>query len=320
MKKLLVTALICTSFAVYASQPTENIAEMSQPDMEFFVNPYIIKELKLISGQTLLEAGSNAATWSIVAAQNGARSVYGIDLNRSLIEAAELSIAKAGVDRQVTLIESDLEKLPFETASFDHALSINNSCDLPPTTYFVTTDSFQVCGLGSHFKEIARVLKADGKLVAVAPASFGVVFTVADCDEISVMEHVNDVLQGIENCEDEKVVAQALNELKEVLRATFVTREDKLVLVTDEKMLQPGERVWRKLPEGAISTFYHSEEEYLVAIKDAGLACEEIKRPCFFGNVKYRTYKANSSDAEQVLGEAYIENHPFTIYYISKKA
>jgi hypothetical protein len=104
-----------------------------------------------------------------------------------------------------------------------------------------------------------------------------------------------------------------------VTRATFVRRDGKLRLVTDAKMLVLGEKVWRKNPTGAALEIYHSEEEYLVAIRNAGFVCEEIKRPCFFGEVKLNAYNKTAQD-EQKLGAAYSNHHPFTIFYVKKAA
>lgn len=284
------------------------------PDGEVFLDPYLESELKDISGHVVLDAGCGAAPWTVAAAKNGA-CVCGIDIQASLLDQALIAIARAGVEKQVELCQGDVANLPYEAQKFDKALSVNVGCNLNRTMQIISENQYAVSGLGAHFREVERVLKDGGQLLVTAPASFGVVFTDGKHSEQEVMDHIQQVLVQIGESQDPEVIVRNLNQLEEVHRATFVHRGNRLVLVTNEKELCIGEPIWRKIPGTAVPNYYHSEEEYLVAIHNAGLKCEEIKRPRFFGNVKYNAYRNEKDD----LGEAYIQNHPFTIYYVTKK-
>jgi len=284
------------------------------PDGELFLDPYLNSELKNVSGHIVLDAGCGTAPWSVVAAQNGA-VVCGIDIQQTMLNKAQLAVAQAGVERQVELCQGDVANLPYEAHKFDGALSVNVGCNLQRTMQIISEKQYSVTGLGAHFREVERVLKDGGNLLVTAPASFGVVFTDAKSSEKAVMKHIDQVLTKIGSSQDPDVIVHHLKELDEVHRATFVQRGDKLILVTDEKQLHTGEPIWRKIPGTVVPNYYHSEEEYLVAIHNAGLKCEEIKRPCFWGNVKYKAYRAEKDE----LGEAYVDNHPFTIYYVTKQ-
>lgn len=336
MKKLCLAALISCAAGGYADQ--EISAQHIQSgvvygekqvqafvsyghgsDGKVFLDPYIHSELKELSGKSLLDAGCGAADWAILAAQNGA-TVFGIDLQKSMIEKAQVAVARAGVEKQISLVEGNVEKLPFDTKFFDSAISVNVGCNLPKTVHTATGESFEVTGLDAHFKELARVMKEEGKILVTAPASFDIVFTYAGCDDRAVYKHIEDVLAKIGDSFDSEKITSCLGELKEVLRATFVKRDGQLVLVTDEKQLKLGEPIWRKIPEGVVPNYYHSEEEYLVSFKNAGLTCQEIKRPCFFGTIKYHQHRSSVKGDERALGAAYAEHNPFTIYYVTKKA
>jgi SAM-dependent methyltransferase len=310
--------LVAAPKAVHSRQRTSVIQQNEYkehgPDGELFLNPYLESELKNVSGHVVLDAGCGAAPWTAVAAQNGA-VVCGIDIQPAMLEKAQLAAARAGVERQVELCQGDLANLPYEAQKFDNALSVNAGCNLQRTMQTISADQYAVSGLGAHFREVQRVLKEGGHLLVTAPASFGVVFTDGKHSEKAVMEHIDQVLAAIGSSRDPEVIIANLKQLEEVHRATFAHRGNKLVLVTDEKELSSGEPIWRKIPAAVVPNYYHSEEEYLVAIHNAGLKCEEIKRPCFFGNVKYKAYQAEKGD----LGEAYIQNHPFTIYYVTKQ-
>jgi hypothetical protein len=211
------------------------------------------------------------------------------------------------------------ELAPSQLHTFEHALSQNIGTSLPSTVHRVSKSDCRVIGLAAHMKQIADSLKGNGSAIITAPASYGVLFTTGGASKEDVMKKIHGALEKIGKSEDGQFIAAQLSELKEVSHATFARREGKLSLVTDEKTISLGERVWRKTPEGARQEIFHSEEEFLVAIRDAGLFCEEIKRPCFFGEVKWQAYNKNKQESDH-LGSAYMDHHPFTIYKVVKKA
>jgi hypothetical protein len=200
------------------------------------------------------------------------------------------------------------------------AISINIGSELPSTTHIAAEKACREIGLSAHFKEIASTISAEEKAVIAVPASYGVVFTDGSANDESVMAHIQEVLAKIESVQESEKIKSVLNELTEVYRATFAIRNERLCLVTDEKELHLGESIWRKSPEGAELAVYHSEEEYLMALFNAGFAVDEVKRPCFYGNLKYRMHRSSLKEGEKGLGQSYVENHPFTVFYITKKA
>ncbi|MCH9608776.1 MAG: hypothetical protein S4CHLAM45_06880 [Chlamydiales bacterium] len=198
--------------------------------------------------------------------------------------------------------EEEITNLPYEDETFDEVLSVGSGADTPQI----------------ELREVARVLKEQGEAQLATVASYGVVFTDGSRNEHAVFRHIQEVLAGLEGDETPEIICEKLRELREVNRATFAQREGRLILVTDDSQLQSGEEIWRKEGDRVVQGFYHSEEEYLVAIYNAGLKCIEVKRPCFYGQVKYNLYHdAIESDTEG-LGKGYIENNPFTIYSVIK--
>lgn len=202
-------------------------------------------------------------------------------------------------------------------SSYEYGLSVNCGTNLPPTTQIISKKQVKVVGLGAHLSELADSLKENGIAIITAPASYDVVFTTGKRSNEEIQKNITAVLEKIGLNEDHAFISSCLNELKDVSRATFVRREGKLKLLTNAKELSIGEKIWRKNPTAAQIEIYHSEEEYLVAINQAGLVCEEIKRPCFFGQVKWKNYNAKASE-DAVLGEAYMNSNPFTIYLVKK--
>lgn len=202
---------------------------------------------------------------------------------------------------------------------YDLALSLHKGGQLTRTIQTVSEGGMQVSGLGAHLREMADAMKIGGEAIISAPASYGIVFTDNRSKLEEVQAHIAQVLEAIGESHEAELIEKQLTTLSEVQRATFAFRNNHLTLITDEKELQIGEAIWYKTPEGAVPNFYHSEEEYLVAIHNAGLSCEEIKRPCFFGKVKYDQYRATLPEGEVGLGEAYMTKNPFTLYYVVKK-
>lgn len=194
----------------------------------------------------------------------------------------------------------------------------NVGCHLPSTTHLVSQDGYTVIGLGRHLEEMASSLQPAGLAVVTTPASYGVVFTRSGVDSTEVSRHIEQVLSLVTNPNDEAQVISALSDLSEVLRATFAVRDNQLTLVTDEKQLRLGEAIFRKNPDGVEKMYYHSEEEYLVALTNAGFRVDEIKRPCFFGELKWKRFNNSLQEGEIGLGEAYKDNNPFTLFYITK--
>ncbi len=169
--------------------------------------------------------------------------------------------------------------------------------------------------LNQHCDQIAHALKAGGKAVISIAASHDVVFTSSANSDKSVHRHIQKVLSNLGSNEDPAAIKAALGELEEVNRASFVRRGSNLVLVTDVSELHLGEKIWRKEPTRVVQGYYHSEEECLVALRNAGLICETIDRPCFFGKVKYNLYHQGQNEE---LGSGYIDHNPFTLFTVVK--
>lgn len=207
-----------------------------------------------------------------------------------------------------------------EKKNLSTLVSINIGCCVPSNTHLLTANGCKVMGLNAYVKELAQKLESNSNAVVTIPASYGVVFTDGTRTDDAVHSQINAVLAKIGKSEDVQFITECLNEIQGVTRATFARREDQLVLVTDQRALRLGESIFRKTPEGVVADFYHSEEEYMIAFKNAGLHCEEVIRPSFFGEHKWKNYNDSLQDKSESLGAAYIHNNPFTIFHVVKRA
>lgn len=305
MKKFtLLSLIICSSLAAATNEEATSKSHEEQKqqtsvrcvvDELLFLAPHLATDVAQLAGKVVLDAGLGSAQRTLNLCNLGAQ------------------ICTLDEEEQIQ------ELIPYANEIFDRALSVNIGSSLPSTVHIVCGDEFQIGGLGTHCCELARVLKAGAEATVVAPASYAVVFTNGSCSDETTLNHVQKVLDSISDIKDSKEIVAKLSDLDEVNRATFVEKMGHLTLVTDESELSMGKQIWRKEGKNIFPSYYHTVEEYLVAFNNAGLHCTEIKRPCFFGKVKFNLYHQGLEGDEGALGLGYIDNNPFTIYSVVKK-
>ena len=127
-----------------ASVPDENVASFAG-----VANPFSLGRLE--PGERILDLGCGAGTDSLVAALmvGPTGSVIGIDMTPEMLEKARTGATQlAGAN--VSFVEGEGERLPFDDASFDVVIS-NGVIDLIPDKDAV-------------FSEIHRVLRPGGRI------------------------------------------------------------------------------------------------------------------------------------------------------------
>ena len=267
-------------------------------DGGLFLDPYFLPFITAVKNLKLLDAGCGAGPWSIVAAKNGAQ-VYGLDIQEGMIAHAKKSALEQGIAGATDFTVGSVSQLPHANNFFDKAISINVGCNLPTEVF------------NAHFTELFRVLKPEGRVLITAPATFETVFT-TDFNNASAIKEINQLLAALKTTEPDQI-RKSFSGLQKVLRATFVVRDGKLILVTKETKLVEGEPIWRKIPGLVVPNYYHSEEAYLTQLQAAGFTIDHIDRPHFDSVDAWR----NSS---VLVGIEYCYFNPFVIIQASKKS
>ena len=129
----------------------EELAAVPESAVESFAgvaNPFSLGRLE--PGERVLDLGCGAGTDLLVAAAmvGEAGSATGIDMTPEMLAKAKRAADEMGIE--VTLVEGEIERLPFEDGSFDVIIS-NGVIDLIPDKDAV-------------FSEIHRVLAPGGRI------------------------------------------------------------------------------------------------------------------------------------------------------------
>lgn len=155
------------SWAEDLGYPAElaNVPEFAVGSFAGVANPFSLGPIE--SGERVLDLGSGAGTDSLVAAQMvGPRgSVTGIDMTPEMLDKSRAAAAELGLDN-VTFIEADAERLPFDDDSFDVVIS-NGVIDLIPDKDAVFSGIFRVLVPGGRIQvadvTIQRPVSEEGK-------------------------------------------------------------------------------------------------------------------------------------------------------------
>jgi arsenite methyltransferase len=142
-----------------------NVPDSAVESFAGVANPFSLGRLQ--EGERVLDLGSGAGTDSLVAAQmvGASGSVTGIDMTPEMLEKARASAAEMGVEN-VTFIEADAERLPFDDGSYDVVIS-NGVIDLIPDKAAVFSELFRVLAPGGRVQiadvTIQRPVSEEGK-------------------------------------------------------------------------------------------------------------------------------------------------------------
>ncbi|MDO5719023.1 MAG: methyltransferase domain-containing protein [Tissierellia bacterium] len=114
---------------------------------------WLISKSGIDKNKNILEISCNTGLNAIKLAQKNGSNIYGIDMNRELIERANKNINKYGLSDLICTKTADYREIPFDDESFDIVF-----CE-SVLIYFVNLDKEKI------LKECFRILKPGGILL-----------------------------------------------------------------------------------------------------------------------------------------------------------
>ena len=286
----------------YESEEIKSFAEKSEKLKKAFFDPTIGKFLKTEApGKKVLDIGCGTGDWCCKAAQYGAMSVDGFDIQEEMVKMAKRATSQFNT---VNIQLGDAMNMPYDDNTFDIALSIYVTCALPIET------------LPKHFSELHRVLVPGGKALVLnkTDAMYQRVYLTSGANDEMVQKKIDQILARTPKNPTRQQINEAFDELREIYSLCFTYKNDLLLHVKDVKQLVIGQAVLIKTPMMIFPVFYYSDQFLIDQTTLAGLHIDEIENV----NTEERRIMHNTQNPEVSFSKDIID-HPFCLlYHISK--
>ena len=279
----------------------QNVKEDSHLSAFFFptMNEYL---QSMAPGKKVLDIGCGSGNWSYKAAQCGAKSVDGIDINEHMVKFAKQTCSQLST---VNIRVGDATKMPYDDNVFDIALSI-----------FVTTTLRREACI-SHFKEINRVLIPGGKAAVInfRTSVFDKIFLSIGADQGMIEAKIEKKLLELPSYPSLDEINNAFKDLTEVIIAYFTLDQNgRLQRITNIDKMTIGQAIWAKTSIMTFPNYFYTEDFIQQQIKAAGLNIDKIEN--FYTEERRIAY--NNTNAKMKLDKFITDSPPFALYHLSK--
>ena len=277
-------------------------AEKSARSKSAFLDPTVGKFLETEApGRKILDIGCGSGDWCCEAARYGAKSVDGFDKQETMVELAKQATSQFSM---VNIRLGDVMNMPYDDNTFDIALSIYVTCDLPIEL------------LSKHFKELHRVLIPGGKALVVnlSNAAFQRLYLTNEANEAVIQKTIDQVLADIPSHPTQEQITKSFEDLRGVVSVPFAYNKDgSLFQIKDVKQLVSGCAIVRHSIMTFLGTYY--DDKFLVdQTIAAGLHIDQIEN--IF--TEERRVLHNIQNPEMTYRKDTVD-HPYALlYHISK--
>ena len=272
---------------------------------EAFYDPFIAQNLRtLVHGKRVLDIGCGVGNWCYLAAQYGAVTVDGFDIQEEMVKLAKQ--ATSHLD-QVHIQVGDAVNVPYDNASFDVALSLFVTCNLSPEAY------------AKHFQELYQVLVPGGKIILLALTDHchSRLYTKIGADPAIVEKDIAQILAKLPKFPTTAQVTEAFQNNNDIYLTCFaVDAQGDVFHIKDISQLSHGQPIWRQTEVMIFPSFFYSDQSTTAHILAAGLHIDNVKN--YFTEERRVAY--NSKNPEIYLHKECVQNPLVLAYYISKPA
>ena len=270
---------------------------------QVFLDPAVSQSLReMVPGKRVLDIGCGVGDWCYLAAQYGAKTVQGFDIQEEMVELAKQATSHLDM---VHIQEGDAADMPYDDASFDLALSFRVTCNLSPRAF------------ERHFQELYRVLVPGGKAILVAPTdwSHSNIYTTGDVDPSIIQRNVTQILADMPSNPTTAQVTEAFEDINSILMTCFaVDAEGDAFNVKNIDQLTHGQPLWRKTETMMYPNFFYSDQSTITHINMAGLHIDSIEN-CY---TEERRVAHNNKRPNILLDNKCTDNPIEMVYYVSK--
>ena len=287
------------------SSGVKTFAKKNKKDalMQAFVYPALKAFLEAEApGKKVLDIGCGSGDWARLAVECGAKSVDGFDIQEGMVELAQQATAQYS---SVKICVGDVMDMPYDDNTFDVAISILVTCNLP------------IEALTKHFEELNRVLAPGGKALVLnlSNPAFQTLSLITGADEMEVKEKIDHALKGLPNFPSQFQINKALKDLDEVLRACFAKDEQGSVfLVENVYRLVIGQAVWSKTQILPFPNYFYDDQFITDITIASGLHIDHVENFC----TEERRIDCNMANPEARISKTVTDNPYALMYHVSK--
>ena len=268
-----------------------------------FLDSALNQELdNLVPGKRVLDIGCGAGNWCVTAAQYGAKSIDGFDIQPEMVELAKQATSHLDM---VHIQVGDVADMPYGDDSFDVVLSFFVTCNLPPN------------GFAKHFQELHRVLVPGGKALLLIPTdwSHSRLYTKIEADPSTVKSEIAQILSTVPKHPTTSQVTEAFRNTDDILVTCFaVDDKGEIFNVTSTSQLSHGQPIWRKTEVMTFPNFFYNDQSTIDQFVTYGLHVAKIDN--HYKEDKRVIY--NSSDPTIPLSTDYVKYPTALVYHVSK--
>ena len=274
-----------------------------EPQNSAFFCPAMEEYVKSqIPGKKALDIACGTGIWCYKAAQSGAKSVDGFDIQEDMVQLAKQATSQFST---VNIRVGDVMDMPYDDNTFDVALGFHVTCALQP----------EACM--KLFKEMHRVLVPGGKAVmnCISKPAFEKLTLRSGADPVLVEKEIAKILMGLTAYPSQDEINNAFEELFDAIHV-FFTHDDngRIQRITDVNKLTNGQAVWVKTQIMVFSDYFYDEQFFQQQIEAAGLKLEKIEN--YYTEERRVAY--NSTNPEVKLAKSITDTPVFVMYHLSK--
>ena len=270
------------------------------PEREAFFRPVVQDFLKTEAlGKKVLDVGCGDGNWCCEAAECGAKSVDGFDIQKDMVELAKKTTAQYS---SVNIRVGDVMAMPYDDNSFDVAISIYVTCSVTFET------------LTKHFEELHRVLVPGGKALVhnLSHPFYETLYLYDEDDEASVRKSIDKVLQVQRGFSSLAEVNNAFEEFGQVSCTCFATNENGLLFhITDTNQLINEQAIWVKTDYMTFPNYFYNEKYLTDQIMAAGFSINKVENP--YTEERRVAYNLANPSGKKI-DKKEVE-HPRTLFY-----